>query len=80
MTDSRFISRLLQFAHEETKGGAAKGLLAAQIEDLAGKLHALNDLASKGVHATVSSHEANQAIIQTYLTLGEILRLADPQG
>jgi hypothetical protein len=77
MTESRYISRLLQFAYEKSKGRIAGKLLAAQLEALAGKLEALNDLASKGVHANVTELEANQAIIQTYLALGEILSLAD---
>jgi hypothetical protein len=77
MTDGRYISRLLQYAYERTKGQTAGVLLGAQIEDLASKLEALNDLDSKGVHASVTAFETNQAIIQTYLTLGDLLRLAD---
>jgi hypothetical protein len=77
MTDSRYISRLIQYAYEQTKGDTAGNLLRAQIEDLTSKLEALNDLASKGVHASVSVFETNQAIIQTYLTLGDLLRLGD---
>jgi hypothetical protein len=37
----------------------------------------LYDLVSKGVHTDVTEFEVNQAVIQTYLLVGDILRLAD---
>jgi hypothetical protein len=45
-------------------------------KELAAKLEALNRPTSKGVHAEVSELEVNQAIIRTYLTTGDIVRLA----
>lgn len=77
MSDDRFLSRLMQFVYERGRGHSAAELLAAQIGEVGGKLEALNDLASKGVHARVSEFEMKQCVIQTYLTLGDILRLAE---
>lgn len=78
MTDAKYIARLLQYVYEQTRGHGTHDLLAAQIEDLAARLDALNSLASKGVHASVNEYETNQAIIQTYLTIGDVLRIGEP--
>jgi hypothetical protein len=40
-------------------------------------VEALNDLASKGVHSDIAEYEADQCMIQTYLTIGDLLRLDD---
>jgi hypothetical protein len=77
LTDQKFIGRLLQFAFEQAKGRRSRELLNAQIGDLSARLESLTDLASKGVHDEVSDFEVNQVVIQTYLTIGDILRLSD---
>lgn len=77
MTDDKFIARLCQYASESGVGSAARQVLAAQIAALGERLDALNDLASKGVHANVSPAEVDQCLIQTYLTVGDLLRLSD---
>jgi hypothetical protein len=80
LTDDRYIARLLQFVYEKRKGKASAELLRAQVDALAGRLEALNDLSSKGVHAEVSAEEVDQTILETYLVIGEILRLGDEQS
>ena len=55
----------------------ADGDLAAWMNATPGRIDRLHDLSSKGVHADTSEFEVNQAVIQTYLLIGDILRLAD---
>lgn len=75
MSDDKFIGRLCQFATERGRGKASRSLLATQIGELARKLDALNSLASKGVHASVTQIEVDQCLIHTYLIAGDILRI-----
>lgn len=77
MTENKFISRLVQFAASRATGSASRDVLTAQIKALGERLDALNDLGSKGVHAQVSAAEVDQCLIQTYLAVGDLFRLAD---
>lgn len=76
VTDDKFINRLWQFASERGKDRSVEMLLV-QVTDLGNRVEALNDLASKGVHAAIADYEADQCMIQTYLTIGDLLRLDD---
>lgn len=76
MTDDKFISRLCQFASEGS-GSSSAALLSAQVRSLAERLDALNALSSKGVHDEASSAEVDQCMIQTYLVVGDLLRIAE---
>jgi hypothetical protein len=76
MTDDKFISRLCQFA-SEGDGSTSAALVSAQVGSLADRLAALNSLSSKGVHDEASSAEVDQCIIQTYLVVGDLLRIAE---
>ncbi len=78
MTDDKFISRLCQFASEGS-GSSSQALLSAQVRSLSERLDALNSLSSKGVHDEVSSPEVDQCIIQTYLVVGDLLRIAESE-
>ena len=80
MTDDKFITRLCQYATAKTEGSASREVLVSQIGALGERLDALNSLTSKGVHDGVSPAEVDQCLIQTYLTAGDILRLADGQS
>ena len=79
LTDDKFINRLRQFVAERADKTVGK-LTQTQIEDLGNRIDRLNELASKGVHATVSTYEVDQCVIQTYLAIGDILRIADGAG
>jgi hypothetical protein len=76
MTDDKFISRLCQFASDHG-GSSSAALLLAQVRSLAERLDALNSLSSKGVHDEASSAEVDQCMIQTYLVVGDLLRIAE---
>lgn len=80
MTDDKYVSRLCQYAGDSTAGSASQGLIVAQVNALGNRLDALNRLSSKGVHAAVSSAEVDQCLIQTYLAVGDLLRIEDGQS
>lgn len=75
LTGDKFISRLWQYLHDRSSAGAR--LTQAQVNDLGNRLERLNELSSKGVHATVNADDAHQCVIQTYLLIGDILRVSD---
>jgi hypothetical protein len=54
--------------------------MKVSITDTGNRVDALYDLASKGVHDEVSVEEVDQAVIQTYLLVGDLLRLAQETG
>lgn len=80
MTDDKWVSRLCQFATDSARGSASADLLRIQIATLGERLDALNDLSSKGVHANVSEFEVAQCIIQTYITVGDLLLLVENES
>ena len=80
LTEDRFVSRLWQFVAEKVQGRKSGDLLLVDIDDLGNRIDKINDLICKGVHAEVSPFEVNQCVIQTYLIVGDILRLYDQQS
>jgi hypothetical protein len=75
LTDDKYLNRLRQYVKESVGKRTAGELLLAQLDDLFGRLGRLNSIASKGVHAQVSREEVDQCVIQTYLAVGDILRI-----
>jgi len=80
LTDDQFKNRLWQYIFEQTGRSTSSDLLLASIQDLGNRIDRLYDLTSKGVHAEVSVFEANQCLIQMYILVGDILRIADKQS
>jgi hypothetical protein len=74
LTDERYINRLLQFVSEQAGKHGSGEVLQANLSELGARLSALDALASKGVHASVTVGEVEVCIVQTYLAIGEILR------
>lgn len=79
VTDDKFMNRLIQFASNRSRslGAAERAVLLAQIPHLGQMLDGLNELASKGVHGSTTDAEVDHCIIQTYLLIGDLLRLAE---
>jgi hypothetical protein len=77
MTDDHYISRLLQHAFERMQSSRSHELLETQIEGLGERFTAVNNASHKGVHADINDFEARQCLIQTYLTIGDFLKLTD---
>ena len=80
LTDDLYIARLWQFLGQEAERGTAAEVVLAAAEDLGKRLDRLYDLINKGVHAEVAEEEMDLCVIQTYLFVGEVLRLFDNRG
>jgi hypothetical protein len=70
LDESKYLSRLWQYVHESIGETSAGTLLCRRIDSL-------QDVASKGVHDDVSEFETDMCLIQTYLAVGDILRIWD---
>ncbi len=77
LTSEQFIARLWQFVYERMRGHSSGEMLMASVKSVGHRLDHLNHLSSKGVHAVVGEREVEQCIIQTYLVVGDLLRLDD---
>jgi hypothetical protein len=77
LNDAAYKNRLLQVVYEAIGKHGPAGVIKATIQDLAGRLDALDALASKGVHAAVTTSEVDTCVIQTYLMVGDVLRLTE---
>lgn len=73
LTDERYINRLLQFVSEHAGKHGSGEVLQANLTMLGARLSAIDRLASKGVHASVTVAEVEVCIAQTYLVIGEII-------
>ncbi len=80
LTDDKYIARLWQYVADKAQGKTAGELLLAGINDLGNRVDRTYALTSKGVHADVPEFEVNQCVIQTWLLIGDILRLADGES
>lgn len=79
-TDDKYMNRLLQAVTDHLGKCTRNEVLKEVINDLGKRLSALNSLASKGVHDTVTAAEVDTCVIQTYLLVGEVLRVAGGQS
>lgn len=81
LTDDKWANRLCEFVKHKLSDSASGELVKTQIDDLARRFRGLGQASSRGVHAEVTEFELNQTVIQTYLTIGDLLRLrADDSG
>jgi hypothetical protein len=74
LNDARYLNRLVQFVAESVGKHGSGEVTQSTLEALGRRLSALDGLASKGVHDSVSADEVDACIIQTYLMVGELLR------
>ncbi len=75
LTDDKWRNRLVEFVKQKVESAGSGEVLTTQLDDLARRFKGLGEASSRGVHADVSEFELNQAVIQTYLTVGDLLRL-----
>jgi hypothetical protein len=76
----QYVNRLLAFAEERMRGTVGEAWKTS-VEDLSTRLDALVGLASKGVHdSRFALFEARHCAMQTYLVVGDLLRLEDEDG
>jgi hypothetical protein len=78
LNDANYRARLRKYVLDNAKHETSRDLLVAQLNDLGERIARLDNLASKGVHADISTAEVDQCVIQTYLAIGDVLRLTDP--
>jgi hypothetical protein len=76
MNDEAYRNRLMQYATERV-GKSHERMLDETLRSLGNRLERLIDLASKGVHGDVTQWEAETCLTWTYLTIADLLRLAD---
>jgi hypothetical protein len=74
--DEEYINRLVQWVYENHPKGKERGIVVDALRDLHARLIKLNELASKGVHDEVACEDIRFGLIQTYLTIGEVLRFS----
>jgi hypothetical protein len=81
MSDDKWRNRLVEFTRRKIGSGSSGEVLESQLADLGRRFKGLSEASSRGVHAEVTEFELNQTVIQTYLTIGDLLRLhADESG
>ncbi len=73
----KYINRLWQFAQERLGESATGRTLEGQVEALGNRIDQLYKLSNKGVHSTVEQYELDQALLGTYLVVGELFRLSE---
>ncbi len=77
MTEDKYISRLWQFIDVQVGATRSGELLLANVTDIGNRIDRIYSLSSKGVHGAVNPAEANQCVVQTYMLIGDILRIID---
>ncbi len=77
LSDDKYINRLWMYITEKISKSKSKEMLFAQATDLGNRLDKAYNLSNKGVHADISEFEMSQCIMQTYLLIGDILRIRE---
>jgi hypothetical protein len=80
LSEEKYISRLWQFITDKTQKTTSAELIQASLNDLGNRLDRIYEFTNKGVHAEVEEFEMNQCLIQTYLLIGDLLRIFDKQS
>ncbi len=75
--EEQYKNRLIQYAAEHLQSTSQEALFIAEIDMVAHRADALNDLASKGVHSSVNARDLELAVVHTYLLAGELLGLTE---
>lgn len=74
LSSDKYISRLHEFVYQIKSRPDIQSVLVDDLSQLGRKLDAVYDLTSKGVHAEVTSFEADLAVSRTYMIIGDLLR------
>lgn len=73
---AEYKNRLLAFIEQRITSKGTKSIHDSQLSYLAARLDAVDEKACKGVHTDVTLDEARLVLVQTYLFLADIARLA----
>ena len=77
LNDAAFVNRLLQYVVETVGKHENGAVVQATLQDVDARLNTLNELASKGVHADVTTYEVDTCVVQTYLVVADVLRIRE---
>jgi|CXWL01.1.fsa_nt_gi hypothetical protein len=80
MGDDQYLNRLQEFCSKTYKSSTSNDLIKAELDYLMVFARKLNDIASKGVHAEVTSGEAKQGLVGLYLFLSNIIEKMESNG
>jgi hypothetical protein len=80
LTDEHYKNRLVEFLKINVSSGSFRSALAQGGETLFARFSAVDNLASKGVHAHVALEEAEYCALHTYLLSAEILAVQADAG
>jgi hypothetical protein len=74
--EAQYISRIWQYLYEMHKT-STQNMLHSQLRDLGNRIEQVYEKSCKGVHDSVNIFEANQCVIQMYLSFGDIMRVVE---
>ncbi len=77
LNDMMFVNRILHYVAETVGKHENGAVVQAALMDVSARLDALNALASKGVHADVTTYEVDTCVVQTYLVVADVLRIRE---
>jgi hypothetical protein len=69
-------NRLIAFIETNLSSQSTRSLIENELEHLCSRLDSIYEKTCKGVHADVSAGEARLTIIQAYIFIGEVARIA----
>lgn len=78
--NDRYLNRLEEYLAREMPSSTALELATAELSLLSAFMRRLNDLASKGVHAAVTSAEARQGLVGLFMFLSTITQAAPKEA
>jgi hypothetical protein len=80
MTKEAYRNRLWQYIGEHESSKKTRKFVLDSIETLGQRLDDLDGLANRGVHDHVTAQDADRTIVQTYLLVGDLLRMRGDEG
>ncbi|MFA4955649.1 MAG: hypothetical protein WC556_01585 [Candidatus Methanoperedens sp.] len=73
--EEEYINRLWAFTSEKIENDTNGELIKSEIEYIGNRIDTLYHLTCKGAHSKITKDEAERAIIQTYLLIGDLIKL-----
>ncbi|OZF04200.1 hypothetical protein CH302_01890 [Rhodococcus sp. 15-2388-1-1a] len=73
--DEAYRNRMFEYIKQEVSSGSVSDALKATVDTAYTRFVALDQLANKGLHATIGLYEAELCAIHTYVVAGELLAL-----
>ncbi|UKA49263.1 hypothetical protein LFT48_17780 [Arthrobacter sp. FW305-123] len=77
MNDDAYRNRLIQFAKDRLGNSLSGKVLGETLASYGKRISNLDSMANKGVHSDVTSFEAEQCVIWTFMLAADLLRIAD---